>query len=82
MNSVLVNNLSYKKILRYCLLVLAFITSQIIYSQGPNEDILGGGLTSNDPPPAPIDNKIIFLLLLGLILAYTTFKQKSKKKDC
>ncbi|WP_333601287.1 hypothetical protein [Flavobacterium sp.] len=65
-----------KNTLKFYLLAFFLISDVMTYAQGDTGD---GGLEGNDPPPAPINSKLIILLFLGLVLAFKTLKQRNKK---
>jgi len=75
-NSVIVTKLSYKKLFRYYLLALALFSNQIIYSGGPNDNDVGGGLFGDDAPAAAIESQLNILVLLGLLFAFYAIKRK------
>ena len=49
-------------------------TNFISLAQGDDSD--GGDLEGNDPAPTPINAKLIYLLILGIIFVFYTFKKK------
>lgn len=66
------NNLFKIYILSFFLLV-DFVT----FAQ-PGDDDGSGGLEGNDPPPAPINGKLIWLVFLGILFAFYSFKKYQK----
>jgi len=66
------NNLFKIYILSFFLLV-DFVT----FAQ-PGDDDGSGGLEGNDPPPAPINGKLIWLAVLGILFAFYSFKKYRK----
>jgi hypothetical protein len=59
--------------------ILAFflLTDFILFAQ-PGDDDGGGGLEGNDPPPAPINGKLVWLGLAAVLFAFYSFKRKRK----
>jgi len=52
----------------------------IMFAQPGDEDNNGGGgLEGTDPAPAPINSKIIILLIIGLIFAFYKIKKATTK---
>jgi hypothetical protein len=39
----------------------------------------GGGLEGTDPAPAPINSKLVILVILGLVFAFYKLKNNPKK---
>jgi hypothetical protein len=68
-----------KKIIKSYLLVSVLLTDFVTYAQLPGDGTGGGGLEGDDPPPAPIDSRLIILLILGFIFAFYSLKQKREK---
>lgn len=60
------------------LFALLLLTDFMLYAQ-PGDDDGNGGLEGNDPPPAPINSKLILLLIIGLIFAFYTIKKYRKQ---
>ncbi len=65
--------INYKKFL---LSIITLTVSFASFAQIPNADEAGGG---GDDPPAPINNQIIWLAILGLSFAYFIFSTRKKK---
>lgn len=56
----------------YLLTFMLFLTDMVVFAQpGGDGD---NGLEGNDPPPAPINTKLIILLIFGLFLAFRYYK--------
>lgn len=66
-----------KKIFKLYLLTFFILTDFIAFAQ-PGEDDGTGGLEGNDPAPAPINSKLILLLLTGMIYAIVKIKKHKK----
>jgi len=52
------------------------VSNFAMFAQGDDDD--GGCLECPDPAPAPINTKIIILLIAGIIFAFYTFKRNKK----
>ncbi len=59
-------------------LVILFVLMDIAVFAQPGDDDGSGGLEGNDPPPAPINTKLIWLVVLGLIYAYYSIRKYRK----
>jgi len=44
----------------------------------PGDDDGSGGLEGNDPPPAPINTKLIWLAIIALIYGFYSIKKYRK----
>ena len=64
-----------KNLLKFYLITFLFLSDFVMYSQGDDGD---GCLECPDPAPAPINSKIIILLIAGILFAYYTFKRNKK----
>ena len=54
-----------------------FILSNVVmFAQGDDDD--DGDLEGNDPPPVPINPKLIYLLIVGVIFAFYHFRKVRK----
>ena len=54
-----------------------FILSNVLmFAQGDEDN--NGDLEGNDPPPVPINNKLILLIFVGLIYAVYVFDKQRK----
>ena len=56
-----------------------FIFSDFLMFAQPGDDDTGGGLEDDDAPAAPINGKIIWLMILGIGYAVYTFNKKRIK---
>ena len=65
-----------KNFLKLYLFSLFFLSNFVIYAQG--EDDENGNLQGNDAPNAPINSKLIILLIFGILLAFYAFKRNRK----
>jgi len=46
---------------------------------GDDDNNGGGGLEGTDPAPAPINTKLIYLAIVGIVYAIYTFRNSRKK---
>lgn len=60
------------------LLSFFLLTDFIMFAQ-PGQDQPGGGLEGDDPPPAPINGKLLFLAIAAVLFAFYTFKNRTKQ---
>ena len=65
-----------KNLLKFFTLSLLFVSNFAMFAQGDDDD--GGCLECPDPAPAPINSKIIILLIAGIIFAFYTFRRNKK----
>lgn len=62
------------------ILLLAFLVfADVAAFAGPGDDTGGGDLGGGDPPPAPINSYLIWMLGLGLLLAFYSLKKYNKQ---
>ena len=54
-----------------------FMTDFVVYAQ-PGTDDGSGGLEDDDPPPAPINTKLIFLAVFGILYAAYYFRNNKQ----
>lgn len=54
-----------------------FLTDFVVLAQ-PGTDDGGGGLEDGDPPPAPINTKLVLLALFGILYAAYYFRNKKQ----
>lgn len=50
-----------------------------MFAQGDEDN--NGNLEGNDPPPVPINNKLILLIFVGLIYAVYVFDKQMKNSQ-
>jgi hypothetical protein len=50
----------------------------VAFAQPGDDDGTPGGLEGNDPPPAPINGKLIWLAILGILFAFYSIKKYKK----
>ena len=67
-----------ENLLKYYILTFVLLSDFMIFAQEPGDDDGTGGLEGGDPPAAPINSKLIFLAILGLIFVFYTIKNKRK----
>lgn len=68
-----------KNLLKYYILTFVLLSDFVLFAQEPGDDDGTGGLEGGDPPPAPINSKLIILLIFGLSFAFYKYKLNSKK---
>ncbi len=70
------------KIIKFGLVTYLLLTNFILFAKDDGGDILGDGTVENgptDPPEAPLNFYLIWLILIGLSFAYYLFKTKKIK---
>lgn len=68
--NIMKNN--YKKLF---LSIIALTISFLSFAQVPNPDAIGGP----PDPPAPINDQLIWLTIVGVLFAYFKFSTRNKK---
>jgi len=64
----------------YKLYILAFVLlSDLMLFAQPGDDDGSGGLEGEDPPAAPINGKLIWLALVGIVFVFYYFNTKRQK---
>lgn len=64
----------------YKIYILAFVLlSDIMLFAQPGDDDGGGGLEGEDTPAAPINGKLIWLAITGIVFAFYYFGTKRQK---
>lgn len=66
---------NYSKLYLFTFLIL---TDFMLYAQ-PGDDDGNGDLEDGDPPAAPINSKLILLLIIGLVFAFYSIKKYKKQ---
>ena len=56
-----------------------FLLSDFVVFAQPGDDDGGGGLEGDDTPAAPIDGKLIWLAIAGILFSLYYFKSKKQK---
>lgn len=64
------------KFFKYYLLAFVLFSDFILFAQDPGDDDGGGGLEDDDLPAAPINSKLIWLGLVGLLFALYMYKKR------
>ena len=67
-----------KNLLKFYILTFVLLSDFVIFAQ-PGADDGTGGLEDNDPPPTPINGKLILLAIIGVLFVFYTFKEKRKR---
>ncbi len=66
-----------KKLLKFYAVAFVLLSDFAVFAQPGDEDT-GGGLEGNDPQPAPINGKLIYLALLGTLFVLYIYKKNRK----
>lgn len=67
-----------RKLFKIYVLSFFLLTDFILFAQ-PGDDDGGGGLEGNDPPPAPINTKLIWLCIAAILFAFYSYRRKIQK---
>lgn len=66
-----------KKIVNIGLVAFFLLHDFTLFAQGDEDN--NGDLEGNDPPAAPINSKILYLALVGIVFVYYTYKSRRKQ---
>jgi len=67
-----------QNLLKFYLLGFFLLSDFIMFAQ-PGDDDDTGGLEGDDPPATPINSKIIWLLVVGILFAVYTLNKNKKR---
>ncbi|MBL0014143.1 MAG: hypothetical protein IPP30_10670 [Flavobacterium sp.] len=65
------------RILHISLVSLFLLVDFVAFAQ-PGDDDGSGGLEGNDPPPAPINGKLLWLGIAAVLFAFYSFRKYRK----
>ncbi|MBC7523039.1 MAG: hypothetical protein H7239_01160 [Flavobacterium sp.] len=68
-----------KNIIKCGLVVFVLLSNFVVFAQ-PGDENNTGNLQGNDPAPAPINGKLIFLAIAGIAYAIYFYKNYNKKQ--
>ena len=68
-----------KNFFKLYILIFFILSDFMTFAQQPGDEDTGGGLEGDDPPAAPINGKIIWLMILAVVYAIYTFSKKRQK---
>lgn len=63
-----------KQYTKYFFILIILLINVAAFAQGDESD--GGNLEGNDPAPTPINSKLIYLVILGIVFVYFSLKRK------
>ncbi len=66
-----------KKLLKFYLLLFVLLSDFAVLAQ-PGDNDGSNGIEGTDPAPAPISDKLILLLLVGVLFAVYTFRKNKR----
>jgi hypothetical protein len=67
-----------KRFYQFYLIAFVLLSDFVMFAQ-PGDDDGGGGLEGDDTPAAPIDGKLIWLAIAGILFSVYYFKSKQQK---
>jgi hypothetical protein len=67
-----------KNLYKLYILVFVLLSDLMLFAQ-PGDDDGSGGLEGEDTPAAPINGKLIWLALVGIVFAFYYFNTKRQK---
>jgi hypothetical protein len=71
-----------KNLWKYGIFTFMLLTSFVVFAQsGPGDDDDNSNLENDDDPPVPINGKLIWLAILGIIFAWYTYKSFRKQAE-
>lgn len=65
-------------LLKFYIFSLLFMSDYALFAQ-PGTDDGSGGLEDDDPPPAPINGKLFWLGVFGILFAFNYFRIRKNK---
>ena len=69
-----------KKFLNAYILTVMLLTDFVMFAD-PGDDDDDGGLEGDDADPVPINGKLIWLAVVGILFAIYTYRSYNKKKE-
>ncbi|HEY0091391.1 MAG TPA: hypothetical protein VGB43_02800 [Flavobacterium sp.] len=68
-----------KNFLQLYIFITVLFSDFIMFAQGgPGDDDTGGGLEDDDAPQAPINGKLLWLAIAGILFAIYVYKTRRK----
>ena len=70
-----------ENLFKFYIVAAMFLFDFAVFAQGgPGDDDDGGGLEDDDAPPVPINGKLIWLAITGIIFAWYIYKSYQRKE--
>ena len=66
------------KLVHFYILTFFLFSDFVMFAQGPGDDTGGGDLEGDDPPPAGISSKLVYLAIIGLLYAVYTYRKNRR----
>lgn len=68
-----------KTLFKYYILIFLVMSDLALFAQ-PGEEAEGGGLSGNDAPAAPINGKLVFLAIIGILFVLYTYRKNKQQR--
>lgn len=65
-------------LLKIYVLTIMLFTDFIMFAQDPGEDTAEGDLEGEDAPAAPINGKLIYLAIVGILFVVYTYRKNRR----
>ncbi|HEU0137041.1 MAG TPA: hypothetical protein VFQ50_07100, partial [Flavobacterium sp.] len=65
-------------LLKLYVLTFVLFSDFVMFAQDPGDDTGGGDLEEDDAPEAPINGKLIYLAIAGILFAVYTYRRNKK----
>ena len=67
-----------KNLIHFYILTVVMFSDFVMFAQAPGTDDSAGDLEGDDPVPAPINSKIIYLAIIGIMFALYIYKRNKR----
>lgn len=67
-----------KNLLKFYALTFVLLSDFVMFAQGPGDNDEDGNLEGEDAPQAPINSKLIWLAIVGILFAVYTYRRNKK----
>jgi hypothetical protein len=71
-----------KNLFNFTIIAMAMLYDFVAFAQGgPGDDDGDGGLEDDDAPPVPINGKLIWLAIVGILFAIYIYRSYNRKEE-